>query len=289
MNSAFQEQPEPNTAAQKAPQSLQPWAAEILSFIGSTSRGFAIPALLPPLQKLSEFSREAGSLDIVLLGRFKAGKSSLLNALLGRDILPTDVLPATAVVTRVWAGTFDRMSVHYRDGRVENASPGHIAQYATEKENPGNQKAVVRVDVELEGIGPWKGVRWVDSPGIGSLHAHNTVATLDWLPKVGVALVAVSADHPLSEEDLSLIRSLEEHTPKTLLLVTKADLVSGEQMGSILGYVRSQLKDRLGREIPVLPVSIKPGYEETRGNPAPFSPGTVDQQPFLRIGRNPPA
>ncbi len=264
MNPVFQEQPDTNTKVPKTGQPFQPWVAEVLSFIGSASRRFSIPALLPPLQKLSEFNQEFGSLDIVLLGRFKAGKSSLLNSLLNLEILPTDVLPATAVVTRVMAGISDRMTVYFRDGRIENTSPRFIAQFATEKDNPENQKEVVRVDVELEGIGSWEGVRWVDSPGIGSLHAHNTEATLDWLPKVGVALMAVSADHPLSEDDLSLIQQLEEHTPKTLLLVTKADLVAKEQMDSILGYVRSQLKNRLGREIPVIPVSIKSGYEATR-------------------------
>ncbi len=262
MNPVFQEQPEPNTGVQKAFKRYHLRATEVLSFIGSASRRFKIPALLAPLQKLSEFSQESDSLDIVLLGRFKAGKSSLLNALLRRNILPTDVLPATAVVTRVMSGVSDQMTVHYLDGHNENIAPNLIACYATERENPENRKEVSRVDVELEGIGSWEGVRWVDSPGIGSLHAHNTAATMDWIPKVGVALVAVSSDHPLSEDDLSLIQQLEESTPKTILLVTKADLVSKEQMESILGYVRFQLKNRLNHGITVMPVSTRPGYEE---------------------------
>lgn len=263
MDAAFPEQLNPATGFQKAAFHSPPMALEVLSFVDSASRRFSIPALLPPIQKLSEYTQDSGSLDIALLGRFKAGKSSLLNNLLGMEILPTDVLPATAVVTRVWAGVSDQLTIHYRNGRVENASPSLLVQYATEKGNPSNQKEVLRVDVELESIGAWEGVRWVDSPGIGSLHAHNTAATWDWLPKVGVAMVAVSVDQPLSEEDLVLIRKLEEQTPEIMILLTKADLVSPEQLKSVVQYVGSQLRVNLGRELPVFPVSIRPGYENS--------------------------
>jgi hypothetical protein len=76
-------------------------------------------------------------------------------------------------------------------------------------------------------------------------------------------MVAVSVDQPLSEEDLILIRKLEKQTPEIMILLTKADLVSGEQLKSVVQYVGSQLGDKLGRELLIFPVSIRMGHEES--------------------------
>jgi GTP-binding protein EngB required for normal cell division len=195
------------------------------------------------------------------VGRFKAGKSSLLNKILGLDIFPTDVLPATAVITRVIPDVHDQVLVHFRGGRSQRMKVGDIPSYVTEKENPGNSKGVERVDIHLTGLGAWEGIRWVDSPGIGSLHENNTEMTLDWLPKVGVAVLAMAVDQPLAEDDIDLLRRLEEHTPETILLLTKVDRVTSEQLKSVITYVRDQLREHLKRDVPIQTVSIYPGYE----------------------------
>ena len=57
--------------------------------------------------------------NLVVLGEFKRGKSSLINALLGRDVLPIGVVPLTSVVTAIGAGESDRLIVHYSDGREQ--------------------------------------------------------------------------------------------------------------------------------------------------------------------------
>ena len=57
------------------------------------------------------------------------------------------------------------------------------------------------VDVLTPALAGWPGVRVVDTPGLGSAHAHNTEATRAWMPNVAVALVTVSAERPLADED----------------------------------------------------------------------------------------
>src|SRR6266571_7233152 len=59
---------------------------------------------------------EGGRFLISVVGEFKRGKSTLLNALLGRDLLPTGVLPLTAVATEVAYGPEDLVRIHRRDG-----------------------------------------------------------------------------------------------------------------------------------------------------------------------------
>ena len=65
------------------------------------------------------------------------------------------------------------------------------------------------MEVELPALQSFAPLEFVDTPGLGSAFTHNTEATLHWLPNVGAALVAVSADAPLSERDLNLL----EHAP----------------------------------------------------------------------------
>src|SRR3989304_6196163 len=84
---------------------------------------FRIDSLAPQVAAASETLRSGGVVDIAVLGRFKAGKSSFLNCLIGREAMPVDVLPATAVVTRIGFGPADRAVVH-RMGGGDGGGPG---------------------------------------------------------------------------------------------------------------------------------------------------------------------
>ncbi len=53
---------------------------------------------------------------------------------------------------------------------------------------------------------------------MGSAFKYNTATSEEWLPQVGAAIVTISADRPLSESDLALLRELEEYTPEIVLL-----------------------------------------------------------------------
>jgi hypothetical protein len=88
---------------------------------------------------------------------------------------------------------------------------------------------------------------------------------MDWLPRVGGALVAVSVNHPLSEQDLNLLQEVFRHTPETAILLTKADLVSGDQLEAVVEFTKRQVIRHTGKEVAILPFSIRPGFEPLRG------------------------
>ncbi len=67
-------------------------------------RRFRIDSLAPQLAACEGMLGDGGVVDVAVLGQFKAGKSSFLNGLIGRAIVPVDVLPSTAVVTRIGYG-----------------------------------------------------------------------------------------------------------------------------------------------------------------------------------------
>ncbi len=224
----------------------------------SVCAAFRIDTLRPLTAALADARRDRGLVDVAVLGQFKAGKSSFLNALIGRDVMPVDVLPATAVVTRVRYGPVDRVLVRRLSGADEEFPAVRLADFVTERGNPANEKGVALVDVELAALGAYEGVRFVDTPGLGSAFAHNTKAALDWLPRVGGALLAVSVSHPLSEQDIALLRDVCRHTPEAAILLTKADLVSEGQLDAVVEFLHRQIVRHTGRELPILPCSVHP-------------------------------
>jgi GTP-binding protein EngB required for normal cell division len=222
---------------------------------------FGVTSLFPLVDAADAALRDSGVLDVAVVGRFKGGKSSLLNLLIGRDILPVAVLPVTAVVTRIRYGPQDRATVRHLDGRQEDVPLERLSDYVTEQGNPGNVKQVAIVDVEVTDLLPYMGVRFVDTPGLGSVFAHNTQVSMDWLPRVGAAFLAVSSDHPLSEDDVRLLEHLGRHTPEVAILITKADLVSAGDLAAIAQFISEQTAGRVRAGLHVLPISTRPGFE----------------------------
>ena len=209
-----------------------------------------------------QFNGGSHSIDVAVFGWFKAGKSSFLNHLTGRAVLPIGVVPLTAVITRLRYGPNERAEVRFLNGRKEDIPLNEIRLYVGEDKNPNNEKHVASVDVELPALQQLAPLQFVDTPGLGSAFGHKTAATRDWLPNVGAALVAISSDAPLSERDLELLDELRQHTPKIVLLLTKADLLNEAQRGEVMDFVRQQLLQKWKGELPVYFYSIRP---EERG------------------------
>jgi GTP-binding protein EngB required for normal cell division len=238
--------------------------------VGAICGRLGIGSLAPQLAACREMLKGGGVLDVAVLGQFKAGKSSFLNVLIGGAVVPVDVLPSTAVVTRIGHGPRERAVVHSLSGESREIPLSDLAGFVTERGNPANEKRVAVVDVELPALAPYEGIRFVDTPGLGSIFAHNTRVSKEWMPRVGASLVAVSVNHPLSEDDLLLLNDVSLHTPEAVLLLTKADLVSGEELASVIEFTRSQATSRTGKEWRILPVSNRPGFEGMREEVAEY-------------------
>jgi len=205
-----------------------------------------------------------GEISVAVLGRFKAGKSSFLNHFLGRDFLPVGVVPVTSVVTAISFGDHEEAHVHHRDGRNPEIPLSRIGTYISEKDNPENVREVTLITVELPELRRFRGLQFVDTPGLDSALSHNTHSSLAWLPHAGLALVAVSVDPPLSQHDIDLMKSLYRYTPKVAVLLTKADLLSDQELQEVVGYVHGQLARNFTTTPQVFPYSTKPGYEHFR-------------------------
>jgi GTP-binding protein EngB required for normal cell division len=217
----------------------------ILDRVEGVAGELRLTSLRPQIEACRRQCNGHSRIDVAVFGRFKAGKSSFLNHLTGRAVLPIGVVPLTAVITRLRYGPVERAGVRFLDGTSRSIALDDIGRYVGENENPNNAKQVASVEVELPALEPLAPLEFVDTPGLGSAFTHNTEAAMKWLPNVGAALVAVSSDAPLSERDLALIEELRRHTPKIVLLLTKADLLTVPQRAEVLAFVRRQLQLRL--------------------------------------------
>ncbi len=235
----------------------------ILNRVSGLAEELNLSGLKPQIAACrKQFNGGRRGIDVAVFGRFKAGKSSFLNHLTGRSVLPIGVVPLTAVVTRLRYGPVERAEVRFLNGDKKEIPLADVRLYVGEDRNPNNEKQVASVDIELPALQPFAPLEFVDTPGLDSALDHNTAATREWLPNAGAALVAISSDAPLSERDLELLEELRRHTPKIVLLLTKADLLNDAQRSEVMDFVRRQLLQKWQTELPVYFYSIRP---EERG------------------------
>ncbi|MBN1866692.1 dynamin family protein [Candidatus Sumerlaeota bacterium] len=239
-------------------------AVSTLDDLRRICREFEIGSLCANLDACARVLEDAGIVDVAVVGRFKAGKSSFLNSIFGRDVLPVAARPLTSVITRVSHGPSDRAVATGLDGGRIEIPLDRLAEFVTERQNPNNVKGVSLVDVEVANLAAYRGVRFVDTPGLRSVYAHNTRTSSEWLPRIGAALMAVSVDSPLSDSDIDLLRETLECTPEVSILMTKADLVAPDELEDVLAFVREQVDKAVAGPVQIFPYSVKPGFEALR-------------------------
>jgi GTP-binding protein EngB required for normal cell division len=208
---------------------------------------------------------QALRLEVAVVGEFKRGKSSLLNALVGREVLPVGVLPLTAVPTVLEQGE-EALVVEYTDGRQEQHPLPQLANFVTEEANPGNRLGVARVTARLHTPLLDAGVRLVDTPGVGSVHEHNTRSTDAYLPNLDAAVLVTSADPPISAAERAFLERVLAHAVRLFVVLNKADYLAAGDLDRTVAFtervVRQVLPDWPG---PLYPLSARPGVGEPKG------------------------
>jgi ribosome biogenesis GTPase A len=197
-----------------------------------------------------------GRFLIAVVGEFKRGKSTLVNALLGEAVVPTGVLPLTSVATELAYGDPGAV-VEFLDGRRVTVPTERFGEYATEAGNPGNHKGVARVEVR----GQWPlldaGVVLVDTPGVGSVHEHNTEAGQAALLDADGAIVVLSADAPLSEHERDLLEMLVGRRSPTFFVLNKADHLEPSELAQVQRFVTRTITEILGTEVELFAIDAR--------------------------------
>lgn len=183
--------------------------------------------------------------SIVVAGEFNAGKSTLINALLGKKVLETGALPTTDSITILTKSRESQDSVQ-KHNVSSNSGGGVIVHYVS--------KEVPLLD----------DLTFIDTPGTNAVLADHTARTLKLLPTADLILFVTSADRPFPESERALLSSIQNYRKSIVVVINKMDIleVSGGSYGQeekqrVVNFVTDHASDLLGGRPMVIPVSSR--------------------------------
>jgi small GTP-binding protein len=201
--------------------------------------------------------------NLLVVGRFSRGKSTLMNAILGGDLLPTGIVPLTSVITTVRYGSRKQVVLNFNGRGLKREVPlSQLADYVTQQSNPGNVKDLAYAEIELPVEILRRGFFFVDSPGLGSAISENTETTERFLPQADAFVLVTSYESPLSEEEDRILHRIRLTNKRLFVVINKQDTVSPEQQGEVLKFIADRLERFSFSETPrVFSVSARQGLD----------------------------
>ena len=164
---------------------------------------------------------------LVVVGEFNAGKSALINALLGAQVLEEGVTPTTASVG--------------------------ILSYGPELTRRSRPDGTREVTAPVELL---RELAIVDTPGTNAVLREHEALTRDFLPRADLVLFVASADRPYTESERAFLQAIREWGKKVVLVLNKADLLrSDTDLAEVVAFVRQRAGETLGVEPLVFPLS----------------------------------
>ena len=187
--------------------------------------------------------------NLAVLGPFNRGKSTLMNAIIGMDRLPTGVLPHTSVITTVTYGSREKLLIRCAGWSLaQNLPLEKLADYVTEQGNPNNRRRVISAEIQLPSEILRRGLQFIDTPGVNSGIAANTAATESFIPEIDAAIFVSGADSPIDEAELSFLRRIHREIGRVFVVINKLDLLAERDQIEVIKFVRQRLDLNLGSE-----------------------------------------
>ncbi|MCC7314595.1 MAG: dynamin family protein [Planctomycetes bacterium] len=204
---------------------------------------------------------------IAVLGKAKRGKSTLLNAILGRRddlVAPIDKLPASSAITRFVWGEREAATVFFRDGRRQDIDLARIKEFVTEELNPANVKSVDVVEVTGPFPGMDKDLVLVDTPGAGSLHEYHDAILHAFIPQADAVIFLVTARMPLDQDELELLKNVKAaDIGKVFFAVNRVDEAETNDIEAAVSH-NQQLLSQVGIHVSQIHrISAKSAFQGT--------------------------
>ncbi len=164
--------------------------------------------------------------NVAVMGEFKRGKSSLINALLGSKILPADSTPTTATVNRITYGTTPKTIITYKDDSVQQISIDELSEYVTKITPSGEARAtqIKEATVYFPTVICQNHIDIIDTPGLND-DERMTQITIDMLKNVDAVIVPIHAKAPFSDTEKNFVCQLipSENIDNIVFVVTFID------------------------------------------------------------------
>lgn len=195
-------------------------------------------------------------IEIAIVGQFSSGKSTFLNALLSKDILPTGITPVTSKVTYINYGERYEMKVTYLSGKEVFLPIQEMESYLDQRKNTIKDIKYLTLYAPLELL---KSISLVDTPGLNSQSQLDTQTTHKVLQDVGgiiwLSLIDNAGKH---SEAVTLEQYMKSFKEKTICLLNQKDKYTPEQIAQTKAYVEEKFEHYF---VQVTPISAKLALE----------------------------
>jgi GTP-binding protein EngB required for normal cell division len=273
---------------------------DVLAAVLGRLSALAGPGDLAALAELQDRLRQR-RLRVLVAGEAKRGKSTLVNALLGRQVLPSGVTPLTALATTVRYGPDEGVIAVSRDGRVETKPLSALEDLVTERGNPDNRRGLASVTAAVAAPVLARGVELVDTPGTGSVYAHNTAEAELALETMDAAIFVVTADPPVSATERDLMSRVGRLSVSMFVVLNKADYLSADasamassvdggpdaqtssELAEALDFTARVAAEATGRPVRPYPLSARAALTSA-GDPG-FTAFAADFAEYVESGR----
>ena len=188
-------------------------------------------------------------IKVPFVGDFNAGKSSLINSMLGSDILPTNILPETAVSYELFYSPNEKLEVWLDDKLVETTSVSEIKSLQLTPRN------LVKLYLDNPVVKDWndRNIVVVDMPGIDSgVEAHNN-AILHYVQEgTFFVLVSEAEGGTLRMSTLNFIDEIKKYGAQLAVVVSKVDKKPEQEAQNIKNAIESVAKKLVGESTQVV-------------------------------------
>ncbi len=240
---------QPTTRGEQAATTLQLGARAARAY----GREDLADRLAASLQRLGD-----PTIRVLVVGEFKQGKSSLVNALLGAPVCPVDDDVTTSVPTAVVYAEEVTVTAYHEPGgqggppRAERIDLAELAEHVSEAGNPANVRRLRAVEVALPRDLLRQGLVLVDTPGVGGLGSAHSAATLGALPAANAIVLVSDAAQEFTEPELDFLRTARQLCPNIVCALTKIDFYP--EWRKVHRLNQQHLK-RAGIDAPIMPTS----------------------------------
>jgi len=217
-----------------------------------------------------------------VVGKVKAGKTSLINALIGYDLLPVATDVATAKAFLIKNAPQPSFYVVYANSNRKEISQTELAAYGSQEkiDEEGSQdldQVVAYIEVNVPMPFLQEGTALLDLPGIGSMYPHHTEVTKSFMNKCD-AVMFVTNPTPLEDVETDFMKEIAELNPNLLFVATKADNYSEDVVADNIANNKALIEKTVGNKLyrpveiwPMSSVALKEASEEQDRDMAEFS------------------
>ena len=182
--------------------------------------------------------------NIVVLGEFKRGKSTFINALLGNSLLPMDVLPETATINEIQYGEEPSVMVAYSDGHMEKGRPdyNYLKQFSA-RQNNDDIDSIKCINIKYPVDFLKNNITLVDTPGVSDLSEQRAEITYSYIPKANVVVFLLDACSPLKATEYSFIaeKMLPLGVTNIMFIANRYDYVDEDEEPDYLPELEQRL------------------------------------------------